>query len=176
MKGNNSTEIKCPIATSSKWMSKWNEQHCKRIKSLARKVQQTPLVQSRNHNLCKQKPPLIPSTHSSRNSPILQLQFREVPVNENHIPFTMIGSGRVGDLGKSRDLREVCWGLHRRVRWGWWWHRYSDFLLECKTTLLIQRAGPPPWAWLLLVVFKRILIYRTVKSYHSQKRQKWNHH
>lgn len=35
---NNCKEIKCPTA---KWMSKWNNQHSRKIESIVRKTQQT---------------------------------------------------------------------------------------------------------------------------------------
>ena len=52
---------------------------------------------NRNHNLCKQKPPLIqvPTAQKESNSSVQG----EVPVNENLIPFTTIGSGESGGLG-----------------------------------------------------------------------------
>ena len=52
---------------------------------------------NRNHNLCKQKPPLIqvPTAQKESSSSVQG----EVPVNENRIPFTTIGSGESGRLG-----------------------------------------------------------------------------
>ena len=118
---NNSTEIKCPIATSSKWMSKWNERHCKKIKSLATKVQQTPLVQTetiisanRNHRWFKY-PQL-------RKSPILQFRVKSLWMRTSFLLPRLV-QGRVGDLGKVKETwGEVCWGLQRRVHWGWRQH------------------------------------------------------
>lgn len=52
---------------------------------------------NRNRNLCKQNPPLIqvPTAQKESNSSVQG----DVPVNENHIPFTMNGSGESGRLG-----------------------------------------------------------------------------
>lgn len=155
---NNSTEIKCPIATSSKWMSKWNEQHCKKIKSLAMKVQQTPLVQtetiiSANRNHLWFKYPQL------RKSPILQFRVKSLWMRTSFL-LPWLVQGRVGDLGKVKETwGEVCWGFREEFTGDgdntiqWFFSGMQDYITN-------SRAGPPPWAWLLLVVFERILICR----------------
>lgn len=161
-------------------MSKWNEQHCKKIKSLARKVQQTPLVQtetiiSANRNHLWFKYPQL------RNSPILQFRGKSLWMRTTFL-LPWLVQGRVGDLGKVKETWGKSAGVFIEEFAGdgddtqiqWFSSGMQDYITN-------SRAGPPPWAWLLLVVFKRILICRTNWKVHpfwggKKGQRNENHH